>query len=251
MRWLLIFAVLILGGCIRTPEPEWLEIPTANQLLAHLESIADSYSTLDGVANVALTRAGKFVSSQQFMLLQKPDHLRTDALTGFGQLILQLTSDGEELSVFLNTTVPGRFFRGVASAENISRFIRIPLAVTDLLSLLLYSPPLIATETKDVAIVAGLLRLTLHAGDRSQQVFLNQQLQVVSCKYLQGTEPYLTVVYERFSAVTAFPQTIIIELPQEETRIKVKFSELQLNTLIAQDKFRLRKPDNLKLEYLP
>ncbi len=251
MRWLLIFVVLIFGGCIRNPEPEWLEIPTANQLLAQLGSSADSYNTLDGVASVGLTRAGKFLSSQQFMLLQKPDHLRTDVLTGFGQLILQLTSDGEELSVFLNTTVPGRFFRGTASAENISRFIRVPLAVTDLLSLLMYSPTLISTDTKDVEIVAGLLKLTLHAGDRSQQLFFNQQLQIVSCRYLLGTEIYLTVVYERFSAETAFPQTITIELPQEETRIKVKFSELQLNTLIAQNKFSLRKPDNLKLEYLP
>jgi len=34
-------------------------------------------------------------------LLQKPNRLRADVLTGFGQLILQMTSDGEILSVFL------------------------------------------------------------------------------------------------------------------------------------------------------
>ena len=251
MRWLLILVFLILAGCIRTPAPEWHEIPTADQLLAQLEVTANSYATLDGVASVGLTRVGKYLPSQQFLLLQKPNRLRTDALTGFGQLILQLTADGKELAVFLNTTVPGRFFRGPASTENISRFIRIPLVVPDLVSLLMYSPPLIATEAKAVEIIAGQLRLKLQAGDRTQELYFNQQLQVVGCQYAQGDETYLTITYDRFAEVTSFPQTIIIELPLEETRIKVKFSELQLNASIAPDKFNLRKPDNIKLELLP
>ena len=250
MRWLFFLLLFVVSGCIRTAPPVWVEIPTVSQLLSRLATGANRYTSLDGAAAVSLTQADKYMSSQQFLLLQKPDRLRTDVLTGFGQLILQLTSDGEELSVFLNTTVPGRFLRGPASKENISRFIRVPLAVDDFLSLLLYSPPIIAHYDSSIAIVDGLLQLTLHAGSREQQLFFNQQLQVVGSQYFSTGKKYLTVDYNKFSATSGFPHTIVIELPPEETMIKVKFTELVLNEKIETEKFHLSKPNNIKLEIL-
>lgn len=250
MRWLVLCILLFISGCIQPAKPVWTVIPTAPQLLERIAVEAGRYSSLDGAAGVSLTTADKFFSSQQFFLLQRPNQFRTDVLTGFGQLILQLTSNGNELSVFLNTTVPGRFLQGPASNENLHRFTRMPLAVVDLLSLLLYRPPIIAHNKSNVEIVDGLLRLSLQDGFSEQQVFFDHRLQLVKSYYFKAEQIYLSVDYSDFAAIDGFPRTMVIEFPQEETRAKVTFTELELNGNIDAAKFQLRKPDNIELELL-
>ena len=251
MRWLIFFLLVLLTGCIRPPEPVWTEIPTAEQLLTKLASESGRYSSLDGVASVSLTTGDKYFSSQQFLLLQKPDRLRTDVLTGFGQLILQMTSDGEILSVFLNNTVPGRFLRGPASYENIFRFVRVPLAIEDLLTLLLYDPPLIVHQHSRVELSSETLTLILSGSDNRQELLFDRQLQVIGCRYFSSGEKYLSVDYQRFSEENKFPHTIKIAMPLEQTQVKVKFSELKVNMSIDIDQFQLKQPANIPIETLP
>jgi len=250
MRPLVFFLLLVLSGCIRPSDPVWTTIPSTSQLLSHLAATAGRYSTLDGVATVSLTMGEKFFSSQQFLLLEKPDHLRTDVLTGFGQLVLQLGSDGEELSVFINHTVPGRFLRGPASYENISRFFHIPLATEELLALLLFDPPIFAYQESRVEIGADTVTLILTADKNRQELLFDQQLQLIGCRYFNGSEKYLSVNYKKFSTPTGFPYIIDIVLPLEQTQVKVRFSELKLNETIDGIRFHLQKPDNILLEEL-
>ncbi|MFK5925655.1 MAG: hypothetical protein QM483_03395 [Desulfuromusa sp.] len=251
MRWLIFFLLVGLTGCIRPSEPDWTDIPTADQLLVHLASTSGRYSSLDGAASVSLTTRDKFFTSQQFLLLQKPDLLRTDVLTGFGQLILQMTSDGETLSVFLKTTVPGRFLRGPASYENIFRFIRIPLATKDLLALLLYDPPLIDYQNYSVELTSGALKLVLSNNNNRQELLFDRQLQVIGCHYFRAGKQYLSVDYQEFSKKSHFPHLVKIAMPLEQTRVKVNFSELKVNERINIVQFHLEKPENIPLETLP
>lgn len=251
MRLLIYLIILGLSGCVGVSKPVWTEVPTAEELLNQLAVDAGQYFSLDGEASVSLTTKDKYISSQQFLSLQQPDYLRVDALTGFGQLIIQVASDGETLSVFLHTTVPGRFFRGPASDKNISRFIRVPLAVKDFLPLLLYSPPIIAFQDSRVETSSKGLSLILSDGLREQQLFYNQQLQLTGCSYFKDGKKVLAVEYSNFSADNKFPYTIKVLIPQEQTRVKLAFSELKLNESIDKARFCLEKPENLLLEPLP
>ncbi len=252
MRWLVLSLFILLVGCIRPPEPVWTEIPSAQQLLDGLTSNSRRYSSLDGTASVALTTGEKFFSSQQFLLLQKPDQLRADVLTGFGQLVLQIASDGEILSVFLNTTVPARFLRGSASYENIYRFVRVPLAIEDLLTLLLYEPPLIVYQHSSVAVSAKILTLTLSGiNNNRQELLFDRQLRVVGSRYFTSGEEYLAVDYHKFSENNQFPQLIKIAMPLDQTQVKVKFSDLKVNTSIDLARFSLKERINVPIEELP
>ncbi len=252
MRWLILSLFVLLVGCIRPPDPVWTEIPTAQQLLDSLSSDSKPYTTLDAAASVALTTGEKFFSSQQFLLLQKPDRLRADVLTGFGQLVLQIASDGEILSVFLNTTVPARFLRGSASYENIYRFIKVPLAIEDLLTLLLYEPPLIVYQHSRVTVSGKNLILTLlGANNNRQELLFDQQLRVVGCRYFAAGEKYLIVDYQKFSKENQFPQLVQLAMPLEQTRVKVKFSDLKVNTRIDLARFSLKEHVNIPIEELP
>lgn len=251
MRWSIFILLFLLTGCLRPVDPVWTTIPTADQLLSKLASESGQYLSLDGAASVSLTTGDRYFSSQQFLLLQKPNRLRADVLTGFGQLVLQMTSDGEILSVFLNTTVPGRFLRGPASYENIFRFVRVPLKAEDLLKLLLYDPPLTAHQHSSIETSSTTLTLVLSGGDNRQELLFDRQLQLIGCRYYNAGEKYLSVDYRKFSEKNKFPHTIEIAMPLEQTRVKMKFSELKVNGGIDMAQFNLKKPSNILLEPLP
>ncbi len=251
MRWLFLFLLILLTGCIRPADPVWTTLPTADQLLTRMASDSGQYLSLDGAAGVSLQSGDKYYSTQQFLLLEKPNRLRADVLTGFGQLVLQMTSDGDVLSVLLNTSVPGRFLRGPASYENIVRFSRVPLKVEDLLKLLLYDPPVTAYQHSSVEMSADALMLVLSGSDQRQELLFDRQLQLIGCRYYSGGKKYLSVDYQKFSEKDQFPYTIEIAMPLEQTRVKMKFSELRVNGGIDIAQFSLEKPVNIPLETLP
>ena len=251
MRWFIVFLCISLAGCIQPQKPIWTDVPTADQLLHKLAVNADRYDSLDGSATVSLSTDERYLSTEQFLLLQRPNQIRIDALTGFGQLIFQMTSDGDVLSALLNTSVPARFLQGRASNENIARFIRIPLAMTDLLPILLYDPPLISFQTSRVAVTSHGLTLTLLGENNRQDIHFDKQLRLSGCRYLRDGHDYLTVEYQKFSDSEVFPYDIRVLVPQHHAKIRLKFSEILLNSDIDTAKFTLLKPENSPVEPLP
>lgn len=251
MRWLALVAFLVVLGCAPRLPDRWLEVPPADQLLARLGDQAGKFTSLDAAAAVKLTTGSKFFSSQQFLLLERPNRVRADVLTGFGQLALQLASDGERLAVFLNNTVPGRFLYGPASDANLMRFIRIPLAAEDLLAILLYDPPLIDYNTSRTLVTDNRLELILEHPGSQQLVVFDENLRVVGCRYWIQKKLVLEVEYEKFKNEADFPARVSIGIPVEDTRVVLNFTELQLNTLIDSARFSLEQPKNSLLEALP
>ncbi len=252
MRWLFFIPLFLLSACLFRPsEPLWETPPTVDQLLSQIALARGQYLSLDGAASVSLSVDDKFLSSQQYLLLQKPNRLRADVLTGFGQLILQMTSDGEILSVLLNTTVPGRYLCGPASYENIVRFTRVPLKAEDFLTLLLYDPPIAAYLDSHIEMSAGGVMLVLSGQGSRQELLFDRKLKLVGCRYFDNKEMFLSVDYQKFSKENNFPRMIAIEIPKEQTRVKVKFSELKVNGVIDVTRFQLQKPNNIPLEPLP
>ncbi len=249
-NYLLLLLTLLLAACAKPPVPVWTELPTAGTLLQRLAETTGRVDSLDTAASVGLTVKGKYRSSQQFLLVEKPDRLRADVLTGFGQLVLQLTSDGEELSVFLNTTVPGRFLRGPATDENLARFTRVPLSIENMLRLLVYDPPLISYQQHAVSVVEEQLMLRLSAQAQVQELLFDSQLRLVGCRYFTGGQRFLEVRYQQIDDTELFPHRVQIELPEEQTKLTLDFSELQLNVGIAAERFRLKQPANVTLEPL-
>lgn len=252
MRWLILSLLILLSGCIHRPEPVWTEIPSAQELLDSVSANSKRYTSLDATAKVSLTTGIKYFPSQQFILLQKPDHLRTDVLSGFGLLLLQLASDGETLSVFLNTTVPGRFFRGPASYKNIYRFTKVPLAVEDLLALLLYGPPLISYQESSVEVSTKHLTLILSGyNNNRQELLFDHQFKLIGCRYFTAAEKYLVVDYQKFPPKNQFPQRITIMMPLKKIRVKLDLSELKVNAAIDSTRFSLKQHTDIPIEEFP
>lgn len=250
-RLLGLLMLLLLAACARPAQPIWTEVPSAESLLQHLAETTGQVNSLDAAATVGLTVKGKFFSSQQFLLIEKPDRIRADVLTGFGQLILQLATDGEQLAVFMNTSVPARFYRGAATTESLSRFTRMPLAARDMVRLLLYDPPLIGFEESTVSVEKKRLLLRLKNPDQQQELLFDERLRLVGCRYFAAGEAFLNVKYQKLAEKNWFPQTIRIEFTAQETSSSIKFSELQINAAIPSERFHLKTPEKIPVEALP
>lgn len=250
-RFYFLLILLLLAACARPEQPVLTDVPAVETLLQQLAATTGQVDSLDSTAAVKLTVKGKRFSSQQFLLLEKPDRLRADVMTGFGKLLLQLASDGEELSVFVNTTSPGRFYRGPATTANVTRFTRIPLATKDMVRLLLYDPPLIGYQQGEVLVEDGNFLLRLKNPDLQQELLFNQQLQLVGCRYFSAGHLFLDVLYQRFDPELLFPRTIRIDLVVEQTEAVIKLSESLINIEIPTERFRLQQPEAIPVENLP
>lgn len=248
---LMLMLMLMLSACARPPEPLWTEPPAVGPLLEILHSRMGQTVSLDADASVSITREGSHFSSQQFVLVQQPDQLRVDALTGFGQLLMQLATDGELLTVFMNTTTPPRFFSGSSSQDNFSRFIRLPLAAGILVPMMLYDPPVLRYQEAQVQAFDQQLVLILSDEVVRQSFYFDQQLQLTGSDYEQGGEPILIVRYSRFSAADNFPRRIELQMPQEDVVLAMRIRDLTLNAEIPASKFRLQAPVDIPIEPIP
>lgn len=243
MKKTLLLIVMLLGACA-APRTTLPPPPEAGILLQKLESEQDRWRELDAAAQVGFKRDGKSLSTRQFMLLERPDRLRVDVLTLFSQLALQLTVADGELEVFLNNPAPGQYYRGPASDALLARFTRVPLRAAELVQLLLHAPPWMKDAPSRVEVAGERYRLTLDAGTQRQQFYFDAELLLRRCVYLQGTQVLLAVDYDQFDAENHFPRRVQIELPQQETRLAVVFSELRLNQGIKPGRFDLQPPSN-------
>ena len=250
-RFYYLLFFLLLAACARPEKPVLTDFPEVETLLQQLSATTGQISSLDSAASVKLTVKGKRFSSQQFLLLEKPDRMRADVLTGFGKLLLQLTSDGEELSVLVNTSSPGRFYRGPATTENVVRFTRIPLATKDIVRLLLYDPPLIGYQQGEVLAEDGNFLLRLKNQEVQQDLLFNQQLQLIGCRYFSADKLFLDVLYQKIDSELLFPRRIHIDLVAEETEAVLSLSEMLLNVDIPTERFRLKQPEDIPVEILP
>jgi outer membrane lipoprotein-sorting protein len=251
MRLLLVLLLLLLGACARPPEPLWTDVPEATELLEILSARSGKNSRIDAAASVSITTEGRHFSTQQFILAEQPDRVRVDALTGFGQLVMQLASDGDVLSVLLNTTSPPRFYRGSATEENFSRFVRLPLPPQLLVSILLYNPPVFDFQVTQVRKRGEQLELLLVNDTSTQRFFFDGQLQLTGSEYAQHQEPLLIVDYSRFAAVDSFPRRIALHMPLNDVQFAMSINELTLNGAIPAERFLLRVPDGVAVEPMP
>lgn len=241
-------ALLALGGCSLTA-PVAKPLVSEPLLWQALDRQQQAFSSLRGVAKIRIENFTGPRSSTQVVLAAKPDRFRAEVLSMFGQPLLSVASDGQQLAV----SIPSRrqFFQGAPNAENLQRFTRLPLAMTDLVHLLLHQVPLIDTR---LSYAEPGPSLVLEGADGlRQRLDFDTALTLVGATYFdRETKPWMTVSYADFTAdARKFPQRVEIDLPQAEVAAQLTLSELEINPNLPADKFRLPVPAGSTVQLLP
>lgn len=252
MRLFLLLPLLLLMAACAPARPVLPPPPPASgeALLRQLETFAGAFHSLRGVAKVRVESDGRSLSGTQVLLAQKPDLLRAETLSPFGNPVLTVAAGAGRLNVL----VPGegRFLAGEASYQNMQRFTRLPLQLADLVGLLLYQVPIIPPGAPQISAEEdGRQRLILAAEEGvRQEALFDRELRLVETAYFQGEELVLKVGYGEFGE-DGFPRFISLETPAEKTEARVTFSEVEVNVPLPEERFRLTPPSGYQIEPLP
>ncbi|MCM2263664.1 MAG: DUF4292 domain-containing protein [Desulfuromonadales bacterium] len=244
--WLIITAQLcLLSGCATLPAPQ-LKAPVASDfgrtlLNEHLSRRTEN-RTLQGIARIRVQTPERTVSGTQVLLVEEPARLRAETLSPFGTPLLLMTANDTEINVL----VPGdnRFYQGRATPENLGRFTRLPLRLADLVSILLFRPPLIDYQSLETFQLSdGGWMAVLEAGQRRQELLFDVGQHLSGVRYFHGGELQLRLAYGDFDATPQlFPHRIELELPQQKTQASLVFKELEVNRQILPEVFALVPP---------
>jgi outer membrane lipoprotein-sorting protein len=254
MPLLILLLPLLLAACVPRVLPPTVTVPpsSAELLLERLADSATAFASLEGLARVRIRTEARSQTVTQVLFAEKPDRLRLEALSPFGQPLLVAATDGRQLDVLIPGD--GKFYSGEVSPERLQRLTRLPLQLTDLVHLLLYQVPIISHERQSVAPeVDGGTLLTLHAtGARRQELRFDRLLRLTGAAYFQDDELLLRVGYERFTDdLRPFPMTASLAMPATKTEATVTFSELQTNVTIPPERFRLTPPRGMEVLAFP
>src|SRR5258708_6139128 len=122
-----------------TPIPGWTE--DKYQIGKMISALAERDRRLSGVQSPAVmeyTAGDQHVKAKEEIVAKRPGNLRVEAMSPFGVALL-LAAQGTDLAIF----EPGqnRFMRGQANADTLYKYVRIPMAPTDAVVLLLGLAP--------------------------------------------------------------------------------------------------------------
>jgi len=256
--------VLLLAGCtlftacapVKLAAPERTALPPAieRQLWENLQASGSLFQSLEGLAKVQVDWQGKNATVTQVLLVEKPDRFRAETLNpfGFGSPLLLMATDGSELAVM----VPGegRMFRGEATSRNLQRFTKVPLPLEDLVHLMLYQVPVISYDERTASMGEGgdYLVVLRDGEDRRQELLFNPLLQLVETAYYQEEELALRVRYDNFSeGANPFPRAAFLEMPMQQAKATLAFSELKTNVTPALARFSLATPPGYEERPIP
>ncbi len=256
-RWAaFLVAALVLTAC-RAPLPSpdagvALEVgdPRPARLLAALDEVAESRSTLRAVTRIAVDSEDLTFRATQRVLARRPAGLRVEVMGLFGQVAAVLTTDGHTFQ-FLEAGSPV-VEMGLVTPDLLWHVARIDLVPEDAVGLLLGAPRL-ANDRRAAAahqMRDGEVRVRLD-DDRGRT---RERLAFDPAGRLVGVEawdPVGDIAYEaRFDDFEdrdgeAFANRVELEFPRTGARATVQFRGVELNPELDPGLFFLERPERV------
>jgi len=232
---LLIVASLALAGCpgpVRLPPPS---IPLdATRLLADLDTQRATVGSMRARARLRSGVAGMW--AREALVVARPRSVRVDVLSPFG-LALALGTDGSLLWVFPPSE--GVRYEGPATPENLARFLGAPVAIEDLVDILLGVPPR-RVPTGPVTVVwnADAWRVDVPHAAGVQVLVVDATTRDV-LEAIERSHEDVGEVRVRFSDHReGFPYSIDVIAPALDVEARLRYGDLEYNPVVAPDVFR-------------
>jgi hypothetical protein len=188
------------------------------------------------------TAGTQHVKAKEDIVAKRPGNLRVEARSPFGVALL-LAAQGNDLAIF----EPGqnRFMRGEANAETLYRYVRIPMAPTDAVGLLMgLAPPAfpIGNNPDSVTTDGAMLVATFgNAATGNRQLgFSDSNLAMVRETASDGSVNY-EVRYSEYHDIggVMFPYVVDAKFPAAGSHVTFRYLEPIVNGIIPDSTFVL------------
>src|SRR5215472_2607681 len=150
------FLALSLGCAKRIDFGPSGEVRSAEELLRLIDLAERQVTSVKGEARLRVSSPSRGGTLNPFVAVAEPDNLHLEALNFFGKPQNILVSSRTRFALLDGEA--GKYFRGPASPQNLSRFMPVAVPVPELMSMLLGRAP---------RIFASSASLTLDASSRS------------------------------------------------------------------------------------
>ena len=223
--------------------------PTAERLLETLAERRASLRSIRGFAQIAYETGDDNLGARHAVLVRSPDHFRLEVLSPFGALAV-IATDARELVVYARREA--KIYRGPASPPSVGAYTQVPVAVADVTSILLGSPPQ-RTATGPVTVArddeAKAFKLAMPvAGGRQLVWFDPETLVPVASETPLADGLRLRVAFGEYRDIGTFPFPHAIDMQTDpgDRVVRVRYATPSLNTDIADTLFRFPPRDGLQ-----
>ena len=257
VRYLFIYLILIFFciSCAHAPDP-YQEIPLPQIIEAfHKKSeLVQGFSTN---LFVEISDSKNSIKGKGVLVLHKPDSLRLEILSFFGNPLEVLASRDHKFQYY--SSEYNEFYYGNASRSNLLHFFPIPFEIPELLELI--TGGITHTSTTSVlqkhTLSKEIFEIVI---EKDQHLF--ERIKIDSTKntvnsisfYHEGNEVF-ELIFDNFQKV--LPQVFLAKNvtfhdKKQNTTMKIQFEKFdQLNQAFSKETFELPIPENGKSSFFP
>ena len=250
---IIVLFALLLSSCapLRPELGKPVSQSFADGLIQEWHDNAAQISSVQGLAEVRVKAPMTSINGVQVVIAEKPDKLRAETLSPLGMPMVSLTTANGQLGVLL--TAQNLYYTGVATPENLEQFINIPVDVSDLVSLLLYQPPLIEVWKEEAFnLKEGGWLLVRHGTLKRQELVFDQGRQLVEVSYYRNNDLLIKAAYAKFiEQGMRYPALLTLEIPKKYATVRLDFSDVETNGQLRSGIFEIKAPVGAKIVYLP
>jgi hypothetical protein len=230
-----IVLVALLAGCslFRGGPGPFRTGVTADELLTRLQERRAAVTSLRARARLKAGLAGMW--TREAIVVRRPNEVRVDVLSPFG-LALALGAGPETLWVY--PPAQGVRFEGASSPENVARFLGAPVAINDLVDIMLGVAP---ARTPSGEVVLDVVeedqyRLTVPFDGGVQTLwFAGDTLNLRRAEERRGDATALQVVFDDYQ--DGFPHSLAVTAPIVGSSVQLAYDDVETNPTIDSSSF--------------
>jgi outer membrane lipoprotein-sorting protein len=223
----------------------------ADALMKKWRDNALGITSIQGLAKLKLEAPLNNINANQVLLVEKPNRLRAETLSPFGVPLLLLVANGTKMGALL--PAQNIYYQGSSSPENLGLFVNLPLALSDLVGVLLYQPQMIETWKKEAFTLKAGGWLLIHSGTlQRQELIFNDMQELIEVSYFKDNDLFLKVQYAEFSeSENSYPKLMTLNIPEKYATVTLDFSDVETNAQIRPELFKVAPPAGARVVYLP
>lgn len=224
----LLLATATVSACtLRGPRP----LPPAEKPPVLLQRLAARREAVTSLRARARLRSGlEGLWTRQALVVERPDRIRVDVLTPMG---LALALGTGEARLWAYQPAERVRYEGRATPQNLVRLLGAPLALADVVDILLGLPPArVPKGPPSVVMTPEGHRLTLPLANGEQRIwFAPETLDVVRAEEEQRDGVVMRLVFGEHE--DGFPHVVDVESPKRGAPVRLKYDAVEINPELA------------------
>ena len=248
-----IFFAILLGGCgagDTALKGQKISFTNDADYIKYLDNRLNSLKTFQGSGKFKITNSKKSDSATCALLIKKPDSIRLESFSLFGDAVFYFASKKDTFSIFIPKE--NRFFTGENTVKNIKKVLPIDVPIDE------FSDYLIGNFSRgdDDNVVIKFLEdqhvyKVYYYGKEHKVLWLDPEtLTITKCTIADVDDNYkATVNYSAFKEIDGmvFPMKISINFPDLDAEIDASYDDISVNTEMQDTLFTLEAPEKAEI----